>query len=342
LVRVFGAGVVAGDAGLREEGEAARERVLDFYVRWADAADDRLRWLPGRKEPERFGDREQALAWLDGERAGLVAAVRWGREERFADAAVRLAQCLAEYLDWRRYFDDWIAVAEAAREAAQLAGDRLGEARAWNNLGLALRGVGRVGEAIEAHSRDRDLCQAAGDRHDKAIAWGSLGLALLVAGRVGEAIEALTRARDLFQAARDRHREATAWNNLGVALAEAGRVGEAIEAHSRARDLYQVVGERRREATVWHNLGSALQAADRAEEAIEAYGKGLEVCREFEDWYGAGQTFHNLALAHKDAHRPVEAHAAWLQSADAYTRANAPTEAAQARTRAAALDIPTP
>jgi tetratricopeptide (TPR) repeat protein len=295
LVRVFGAGVVAGDVRLREEGEAARERVLGFYVRWAEAADGRLRWLPGMEEPERFGDRGQALTWLDGERSGLVAAVGWGREEQFAGTAVRLASYLWEYLDWRRYFDDWIAVAETAREAAQLAGDRLGEARAWNSLGLALRAAGQTKEAIDAH----------------------------------------TRARDLFQAAEDRYREAAAWNNLGLALRAAGQAEEAIDAHTRARDLDRAVGDRHGEGRAWHNLGSALQTAGRVEEAIEAYGKSLKYRREFEDWYGEGKTLHNLALAHKATHHPVEARAAYLQSADAFTRANAPDRAAQARTRAA-------
>ncbi|MFD7700437.1 tetratricopeptide repeat protein [Streptomyces caelestis] len=335
LVRVFGASVVAGDAGLREEGEAARERVLEFYWRWADAADDRLRWLPGVEEPELFADRGRALAWLDTERSSLVAAVGWGREERFAGAAGGLAGCLGEYLSWRRYFDDWIAVAEAARDAAQLAGDRLGEANAWSYLGSALRHTGQAEEAIDAHTRSRDLYQAAGNRHGEATAWNNHGLALQEAGRAEEAIDALTRARELHQAVEDRHREAMAWNNLGLALLDAGRAEEAIKAHSQARDLYQAVGDRHREATAWQNLGSALQTAGREEEAIEAYGKGLRIYREFEDWYGEGQTLHNLARAYEDTYRHAEARTTYLRSADAFTQADAFAEAAQARTHAA-------
>ncbi|MER7485008.1 tetratricopeptide repeat protein, partial [Streptomyces sp. NPDC126497] len=208
LVRVFGEGAVVGDAGLRKEGEAARKRVLGFYVQWAYAADDRLRWLPGRAEPERFGDRGQALAWLDAERSGLVAAVGWGQEERFAGTAMRLALYLGEYLYWRRYFDDLIAVAEAAREAAQLVEDRRGEAMTWSHLGIALRDVGRAEEAIGAHNRARDLYRAAGDRLHEAMAWDHLGLALRDVGRAEEAIGAHNRARDLYRAAGDRLHEA--------------------------------------------------------------------------------------------------------------------------------------
>ena len=340
LVRAFGVGVVAGDVALREEGEGARERLLAFYQRWAGAADARLRWLPGRSVPERFGDRGRALAWLDGERAGLVAAVQWAREERYAQRAVWLAECLAVYLQWRRYFDDWITVAGTAREAAHRTGNRPGEATAWNNLGLALRRTGQVEEAIEAHTRARDLHQATGDRHRAADAWTHLGLALWEAGRVEEAIEAHTRARDLYRATGDHHLEGRAWNNLGIAVREAGRSEEAIDAHTRARDLFQAARDRHGEGTAWNNLGIALREAGRSEEAIEAYAKSLEIFREFEDWYGTGQTLGNLALAHEAVGRPAEARACHFQAGDAYTRANAPIEAADARARADSLQPP--
>lgn len=337
LVRGFGTGVVAGDAGLREEGEAARERVLDYYYRWSEAANDRLQWLPGMEEPEWFEDRRQAFAWLDRERAGLVAVVGWAREERFADTAMRLTGHLGEYLAWRRYFDDLITVMEAALEAAHWADDRLTEAMGWANFGSALREAGRAEEAIEANVRACDLFQAAGDRHNEASAWDNLGLALGDVGRAEEAIEAHIRARDLHQAAGEQKREATAWNSLGCALRDVNRVDEAIEAHTRARDLCQATGDRHGEGMAWNNLGNALRKANRVEEAVAAYGKDLEICREFEDWYGAGMTLENLALAHNSADCPAEARTAYLQAADAYTRANAHTEATQARTRAAEL-----
>lgn len=338
LVRAFGAGVVAGDAELREEGEVARERMLAFFLWWASAADSRLRWLPEMPEPERFADRAQALAWFDGERAGLVAAAGWAREERFAEMAVLLAECLAVYLQWRRYFDDWIAVTEVEQEAAGRAGDLLGEAGAWNHLGLALRQVGRVEEAIEAHSRARELCHAAQNDRREATAWNNLGTDLQEMGRVEEAIYAHTRARDLHKASGNRHSEAGAWNNLGLALLDAARTEEAIDAQIHARDLSQDVGDRHLEGMAWNNLGTALREAGRVEEAVEAYGKDLEICREFEDWYGEGQTLQNLALALTAAHRLGEARTAYLQSADAYTRANAPTKAAESHAFAAELD----
>lgn len=328
LVRAFGVGLAG------EEGEAARERLLEIYGRWADAADDWLRWLPGMPEPERFVDRAQALAWLDGERAGLVAAVQWASEDRHARAAVRLARCLAEYMLWRRHFGDWITVAGAAQEAAHRSGHRDDEAGAWGDLGNALLGVGGTAEAIDAHIRARDLYQATGSRFGEAVAWNNLGLALDEAGRTEEAIDAHIRARDLCRLAEDRLGEAMAWNNLGLALGQGGELEEAIDAHVRARSLYQAMGDRHREGTAWNNLGIALRKAGQVEKAIEAHGKALGIYKEIGAWYLAGTAFENLAVAHWASDQPVEARAYFDQAAEAYTRGNSPTDAARACAKA--------
>ncbi|MFE1883939.1 tetratricopeptide repeat protein [Streptomyces diastatochromogenes] len=340
LVRAFGVGLIAGDADAREEGEAARERVLEFYRRCADATDRRLRWLPGTPEPERFTDRVQALAWLDGERAGLVGAALWAREERYANKALSLAHSLAVYLDWRRYFDDLISVMRAAQEVAHRSGHRQREAVAWNNLSNALKAVGRVEEAVEGYGMACDLLQAIGDRHGEAMAWNNRGLALRLAGRVGEAIAAHVHARDMFQDMGHQHNEAAAWNNLGNAFGEAGRDTEAIDAHTRARDLLQAIGDRHREAMTWNNLGLAVMSVGRVEEAIGYYGKALQMYQEFEDWYDTGSTLANLARAHVLTYRFADGRAYWLRAAEAFTHANAPDRAAQARAQAATLTAP--
>ncbi len=55
--------------------EQTRDRMLDYYLGTAGAARDHLSALPGTAVPARFTGRDDALAWLDGERASLVAAV---------------------------------------------------------------------------------------------------------------------------------------------------------------------------------------------------------------------------------------------------------------------------
>jgi len=103
-----------------------------------------------------------------------------------------------------------------------------------------------------------------------------------------------------------------------------------------------VAGDRQHESIAWNNLGSALQDAGQVDEAVEAYGKSLEIRWEFEDWYGAGLTYCNLAVTYEVVHGTAEARTAYLQAAEAFTRANAPDRATAARTRAAALEANPP
>ncbi|MFE2260724.1 ATP-binding protein [Streptomyces griseosporeus] len=337
LVRQFGAGVVAGDAELREEGDAARERVLASWLPVADAADDWMRHLPGMEQPELFADRGQALAWLDRERAGLVAVMAWESERRFTSNVVLLAGCLSLYLDWRRQFDDLITVARSAQRAAHRTGNLRAEALAYNNWGLALREAGRPHGAINVLVRARTMLQALGDRFHEGHAWNNLGLALLDVGRVQEAIDAHARARELYQAAGDRRLEARALNNLGQALLDAGEVRSAIDAHTAARKVLRSLRDQRGAGMALFNIGNALWQDHRQQEAIRAYKESREIARGLEDWYGTGAISHALASAYEITHRLAEARTEYLLAADAFTRADLHAEAATVRAQADAV-----
>ena len=71
--------------------ERARDRLLDYYLHMVDAADTHLRALPGAPVTTGFTDRESALAWLDAERANLVAAVNMAAAAGRDQAAMRLS-----------------------------------------------------------------------------------------------------------------------------------------------------------------------------------------------------------------------------------------------------------
>ncbi|MET9736395.1 hypothetical protein ABZZ79_38980 [Streptomyces sp. NPDC006458] len=82
---------------------------------------------------------------------------------------------------------------------------------------------------------------------------------------------------------------------------------------------------------------SSARLAAQMEEAAEAFAAALVIFREFEDHYREGLALVNMGFIHSAADRRSEARAHFLQAADAYTRANAPDEAAEARAQAAAL-----
>ncbi|GAA5023968.1 AfsR-like transcriptional regulator TcrA [Streptomyces siamensis] len=337
LVREYAVGAAEGSATLVDEAAAARGRVLDHYLQRTAAAVARLRWWPGTAVSRRFESRAQAISWLDTERANLLATIQWAVEAGHASAVIQLGDMLGRYLYFRRYFDEFVVISSYAQEAAERIGDHEAEARAWNDLGLALRSADRPDEAISALVRARELSKAVGDRNGEAYAWNYHGSALRVAGRLQEAADVLGQACELFQAMNDGNGEAYVWNNLGLTLVDMGRPEEAIDAHTRARDLFREAGNRDREAKAWHNTGYALWCTGRVTEAVHAYEKALETHREFEDWHAVGETQQHLAEVYEAVGRHTEARACWLHAADAYLQADAEREAAESRERADAL-----
>lgn len=260
LVREYALSVTVVDPVLNAEAEAARSRLLRFYRRWANAADDLLRDVPVDPGTAVFENREAALDWLDKERVGLVAAVQWGTADlQHATSAIDLALCLGEYLCWRSFSDDAILVGRTARDLAGKVGDALGEAMASNNLGKAFQLAGRLEEAYFAVSRAAEIHREIGNRQSVAEQLNNIAVLLTQMGRYEEAIEALTEARAAYTDAGDPDNEGRAWNNLGLALLETGRPREATDALTLALSAFQRAGDRARERGAWNNLCLAME-----------------------------------------------------------------------------------
>jgi len=271
----------------------ALHMLLQHYLAAADAADAHLRALPGTKVPERFTGREDALAWLDTEHENLVSAVGAAAVDRPA-TAVLLAAALAEFLDWRRRFDEWIDVSRTAVAAARRLGDKHGEGRALTNLGIAQWKTRQFQEAIDTYEQALAIARETGDVHGEGRALTNLGIALWELRRFDEAINPHQQAVAAFRQTGDLDREGRASSNLGLALQDVGRFEEAIKAQQRAVDIYQQLGKSQGEGMALVNLALALEEADRLEEAIVAEQRGVAIFRQTGDRYGEGSALNNL------------------------------------------------
>jgi len=151
------------------------------------------------------------------------------------DVAIQLAQ--------KKQFEDAVP---AWRKALGLAPD---DARAHNNLGIALVGIGRNDEAVAEYRKSLELDGRSSQTNN------NLGSALAEAGRMAEATACFERALELDP---DNPR---AHNNLGGALAESGHLVEAIE------HLRRVVEIEPDLADGHNNLGAALARSGALDEA---------------------------------------------------------------------------
>jgi tetratricopeptide (TPR) repeat protein len=352
-----------------EEREQAISRLLAWYLRYAQAADQHLQALAGEPVPAEFTGRDDALAWLDAERPGLIAAVMMAAATGRHQEAMRLPLNLGEYLDWRRRFDDWLAVLAVSRTSARQLSDKVNEAAALNNLGLALWEVRRFEEAVSAHQdaaaiyretgdrrgegtalnnlggalrkvrrfeeavscfkQDIAICRETSDRHGEGIALDNLGLALWEVRRFEEAISACQDAAAIYRETGDRHSEGTALNHLGISLLGLRRFEEAVSAHQDAAAICRETGDRHGEGLALGNLGLALWQVRRFEEAISAHQDAAAICRETGDRHSEGQTLTNLASVYQEIRRPDRTAECWREAAAAMREAGDLEEAAR-------------
>ena len=118
-----------------------RDRVLRYYANAADAAVSHLVGPAIIRDPELFSGRDDALDWLDAERSNLVAAASVTVNRGYYALTFGLCTVLVEYLSWRRYIDDWIAIATIGLQAARNL--TTAAMRAWPSTSWALPSKGR-------------------------------------------------------------------------------------------------------------------------------------------------------------------------------------------------------
>ncbi|WP_413103326.1 tetratricopeptide repeat protein [Streptomyces sp. Inha503] len=298
LLRAYAAAKVAENgARFASEYERSRGRILDHYYERVVDAGGLLRVPPQRGPRPRFAGREEALAWLDGERTGLVEAACWAAEPRHAEAATKLALDLGEYLGRWRLYGDAIVVYQYAINGARALGDRRSEGKSWNNLSIALRRVRRLEEAADACHRALDAYEGEDSAESRGRAWNNLGNALVELRRIEDAAAAYEKAIRVSRDCGNVRTVAMAENSLGSALNKLGRLDEAMECLVRARDAGRELADFRVEATAVNNIGRVRRRLGRFDEALEDHGRARDLFRENGDREGEATSHNERALA---------------------------------------------
>ncbi|MEV4122562.1 tetratricopeptide repeat protein [Micromonospora sp. NPDC049645] len=296
-----------------DQRERAGVRLLEHYRTTTRDANTHIQPGPAPVSP-RFGDRTVALAWLDDERPNLLAACASAAATGHPDISTDLASELSQFLNFRRFFDDWIEITGTAIQIFRETGDRHSEGSALNNLGVALLQVRRFDEAITIHLGAIAVVREVGDRNGEGIVLGNLGLALKEVRRFDEAISAQQQAATIFRETGDRHSEGRTLCHLGEALRETRRFDEAISAQQQAATIFRETGDRHGEGRTLGNLGLALMEVRRFDEAIIAHQQDLAICKVAKDRHGEGRALGNLGASLQGVGRFDEAISAQRQA----------------------------
>jgi len=260
LLRVYARELAAADG--QETQNDALTRLFDHYLHTVSLTMDTLYPAVRHRRPRipppatpipPVGGPAAARAWLDAERANLVAVTT---VHGLATHATQLSVSLFYYLDHGGHYPEAMTIHSRARAAAHLGGDRAGEAMALNNLAAVHLRQGRCQQAADHLRQVLALFREAGDRAAQADVLNNLGLILQAQGCYQEAIGVIRQALAIYRETNDLAGEATALNNLGVIQERQGRYDLAAGYHRQALAISAEIGTRVTECIALVNLGT--------------------------------------------------------------------------------------
>ncbi|WP_018352473.1 tetratricopeptide repeat protein [Longispora albida] len=309
----------ARERALLDQPESRRRQALDrlctYYVCTVDAAVAVLHphdhenmpspGMPGTQPVTAFATAHDARAWLDGERAGLLAAA--------ADPAAPpgfvcvLAALLARYLTERAGYDEAEVLHQRAVRASRDTGDLRAETTALRNLGIVYRRRGRTEEAIRHHHQALELDQRTGDRLGEGRTLSGLGSAYQALGLYTEALDFDRRAAEASREVGDRMGESLALGNMGVVYFRLGRYDDSITQARLAIEVARQAGDRAGEGRHLGNVGGAYVQSGRHEQAIGPLRQAVAIAREIGERNNEGYALCNLGLTLEAAGHRSEA-----------------------------------
>ena len=259
-----------------EEGTPALDRLMLHYVRVVnDAADVLYPYMLRLPQHERSGvsfTSTTALAWLDAERANLVAAAIHGPPP----TSWLLADALRGYFYQCRDFTDWFAVARAGLAAD----DQWAQAAMHFSLGLAHQARNEYQPATEHYWASLRLSEALGWGSGEASAFINLGLIDEVRGDLRQAAERYAEGYQRSSRVGARQLEAATLVNLAAVQEQLGRLVDAESRLAAALEINRELGSRHGEADTRYYLGSIAAYRGRFSLAEEQVTSALAYYRE--------------------------------------------------------------
>ncbi len=283
LVRQYAAARARDDDAVRAR-RAALTRLFDHYryVAWVAASlhapheADRLPAVPEPDTPRPdLADRAAAVAWLDTERANLIAMAIHAATRDWPVHAGHMSLILFRYLDLAGHYHD----AEIVHTLAGRVAEGHVRGRALSNLGVVLHTLGRHHASLEQYDRAAAAYRDCGDSFSEGIVRMNIGGAQLHVGRYREAVHEFQIAIDTARAGGHQVMEARGLGNLGVAHYLLGRYDEALDDYRKTVALVRKTDDKVVEHHALIQLGAVYERLGRYPEALDHLRQGLDGAR---------------------------------------------------------------
>lgn len=286
LLRLFARELVSP----RHAPTAALARAVEWYTattwqtfRLLRPGDTRERMPAGGT---RFADVPAALAWLEDERANLVAAVRQA-------GSISLAQALFGFFQMHSHWHDLISVNEVALARAREAGDLAAQAQACCDLNVAYDALGRYEQAIECLAEGLRIFRLLDDKRGQGACLNGLGVVYDSQQRYAEAMACLAESLAVREELGDDRGQALSLNNLGVVHKRLAEYERALRCYQRALAHCDRIGDDRLRAGLLTNVGEVYEHQGRDDEALACHERSMRLFRRLGDRQGQALNLGN-------------------------------------------------
>ncbi|HEY1575038.1 MAG TPA: tetratricopeptide repeat protein [Pseudonocardiaceae bacterium] len=275
--------VYARQQAEREDHAVDRERAVRAMVEWyldvAVSADLVLRptrrrvgprFDRDRPRPVIFASHQDALAWLELERATVVRAVRVAAEYGWDELAWEFCEALWGFFLYAPHYDDWFAVHGIGIPAAHRVGNAVAEARLRVQVGYAMTSQHHHAAAERELRTALALAEQADDQFLVATTLSELAGLAQDQGDLEGALDYLSRARALREVIGTPRAAALCRRRTGEVLALLGRSTEAIAELSATVTVMRELGDTAQHAKALASLGTVYAGVDRADDASAA------------------------------------------------------------------------
>nr|WP_042191655.1 BTAD domain-containing putative transcriptional regulator [Kibdelosporangium sp. MJ126-NF4]CEL20209.1 transcriptional regulator, SARP family [Kibdelosporangium sp. MJ126-NF4]CTQ97434.1 transcriptional regulator, SARP family [Kibdelosporangium sp. MJ126-NF4] len=278
LIRLYATNMAVAYEPLVERDEAV-ERVLDWYLHAAVAADRQLTphrnrdfLLPhkARVPPPVFADPQEATAWIDEEYDSLRSITAWAAANGWGGHAWRTAMALTTFFDSAIPWREGLNFYATALADAKAAGHHAGEAYLLNSVGCIHLDKDDYAEARSYFEQALACFRGLGIVRGQGMTLGNLSMTNAKLGDGETARDYAVHALELYKQL-DYPRGITQnLDNLGMALTVSGDYTQAVEMHLRAHQRFLQTGDVITEAFNQHNLGLAYAGLSDTPRAVRA------------------------------------------------------------------------
>lgn len=177
------------------------------------------------------------------------------------------------------------------------AGDRRGEARTMEGVGLANLYLGNYDVALEANRKVLEIARALADKGSEAATLHNMGGIYWSTDEMQKALDFYLQALAIERAAGLRGYQASTINNIGDTYRRLGDYDKALDYFNQALTLRRELGNRRGEAVSLHTIALVYLARGETAKALQNFTSALEIRRSTGDRRGEAYSLGGSALA---------------------------------------------